>query len=310
MYLNFDAHYLLSNFSFFMLFASMLFYWIQAGLFPNNNWKNFGRFGIFLSSISLFFLLLLRWLKSGHFPLSNLYESLIFLSWTSTVIHLFLENLLANKFLGCITSPSAFLINAFALFSLSPDLQKSSPLVPALQSNWLMMHVTIMILSYAAFISGSLLAIAYLIVTFDPTFSDKKLKDLEFQKVILSPVENSFNKENSSSTLETSTLALNLDQLSSRLLGIGFCFLTLGILSGAVWANEAWGSYWSWDPKETWALLTWLVFAIYLHTRFTKGWQGKKPAIIASFGFVTVWICFLGVNLIGEGLHSYGWFHS
>ena len=95
--------------------------------------------------------------------------------------------------------------------------------------------------------------------------------------------------------------------MSYRILGLGFPLLTIGILSGAVWANEAWGSYWSWDPKETWALLTWLVFAIYLHTRLTKGWEGEKPALIASLGFITVWICFLGVNLIGEGLHSYGW---
>ena len=105
-------------------------------------------------------------------------------------------------------------------------------------------------------------------------------------------------------------LAQTLDHLSYRILGFGFPFLTIGILSGAVWANEAWGSYWSWDPKETWALLTWLVFAIYLHTRFSKGWSGKKPAIIASFGFVVVWVCYLGVNLMGEGLHSYGWIHS
>ena len=101
-------------------------------------------------------------------------------------------------------------------------------------------------------------------------------------------------------------LADDLDNLSYRILGVGFPLLTIGILSGAVWANEAWGSYWSWDPKETWALLTWLVFAIYLHTRIIKGWQGKKPAIIASLGFFIVWICFLGVNLLGEGLHSYG----
>ena len=99
-----------------------------------------------------------------------------------------------------------------------------------------------------------------------------------------------------------------LDLLSYRIIGLGFPFLTIGILSGAVWANEAWGSYWSWDPKETWALLTWLVFAIYLHTRLSKGWQGKKPAIIASLGFLVVWFCYLGVNLIGEGLHSYGFF--
>jgi len=82
--------------------------------------------------------------------------------------------------------------------------------------------------------------------------------------------------------------------------------LTIGIIAGAVWANEAWGSYWSWDPKETWALITWLVFASYLHARITKAWQGEKPAMIASFGFVVVWICYLGVNFLGKGLHTYG----
>ena len=156
-------------------------------------------------------------------------------------------------------------------------MQESSPLVPALQSNWLMMHVTVMILSYAALILGSLLSIGFLVIS------------------------------NGLQTNNRLNLAKTLDNLSYRILGLGFPLLTIGILSGAVWANEAWGSYWSWDPKETWALLTWLVFAIYLHTRLTKGWEGKKPALIASLGFVTVWVCFLGVNLIGEGLHSYGW---
>ena len=88
----------------------------------------------------------------------------------------------------------------------------------------------------------------------------------------------------------------------------GFPLLTIGIIAGGVWANEAWGTYWSWDPKETWALITWLVFAAYLHSRITRGWQGRKPAIIAAAGFVVVWICYLGVNLLGKGLHSYGWF--
>jgi cytochrome c-type biogenesis protein CcsB len=115
---------------------------------------------------------------------------------------------------------------------------------------------------------------------------------------------NNRNSIETQSTIMISTkqkFAEKLDNLSYRILGIGFPLLTIGILSGAVWANEAWGSYWSWDPKETWALATWFVFAIYLHS-------GKKPAIIASLGFVTVWICFLGVNLLGEGLHSYGFF--
>jgi cytochrome c-type biogenesis protein CcsB len=104
------------------------------------------------------------------------------------------------------------------------------------------------------------------------------------------------------------SLADTLDNISYRIIGLGFPLLTIGIIAGAVWANEAWGSYWSWDPKETWALITWLVFAAYLHARITKGWQGRRPAILASTGFVVVWICYLGVNLLGKGLHSYGWF--
>jgi cytochrome c-type biogenesis protein CcsB len=104
------------------------------------------------------------------------------------------------------------------------------------------------------------------------------------------------------------SLADTLDNISYRIIGLGFPLLTIGIIAGGVWANEAWGSYWSWDPKETWALILWLVFAAYLHSRITKGWQGRKPAILATVGFAIVWICYLGVNLLGKGLHSYGWF--
>jgi cytochrome c-type biogenesis protein CcsB len=104
------------------------------------------------------------------------------------------------------------------------------------------------------------------------------------------------------------SLADSLDNISYRIIGLGFPLLTIGIIAGAVWANEAWGSYWSWDPKETWALITWLVFAAYLHARITRGWQGRRPAILAATGFMMVWICYLGVNLLGKGLHSYGWF--
>jgi len=254
-----------------------------------------GRSGIILSNVLLMILLCNRWIESGHFPLSNLYESLMFLSWSFTVIHLFLENLSnsqttsnqnVGKFIGAITTPSALFTNAFATFTLPKEMQGSSSLVPALQSNWLMMHVTVMIISYAALILGSLLSIAYLIIT---------IQDISKE-----------TKKNTNNDMRES-IALTLDNLSYRILGIGFPFLTIGILSGAVWANEAWGSYWSWDPKETWAFLTWLVYAIYLHTRLNKGWEGKKPAIIASLGFIVTWICYLGVNLIGEGLHSYGW---
>jgi cytochrome c-type biogenesis protein CcsB len=260
--------------------------------------------GVFLANLSLFSLLILRWFDSGHFPLSNLYESLMFLTWTLTFFHLVLAQTTpeAIVWLGSITSPTAFLTNAFANFSLPIEMQHASALVPALKSNWLMMHVTIMILSYGALLFGSLLSIGFLILTFSLSSKDydQKLAQ-ETQSITLMKGSNSIK--------QTSKIlwAQNLDNLSYRMLGIGFPLLTIGILSGAVWANEAWGSYWSWDPKETWALLTWFVFAIYLHTRITKNWQGKKPAIIASLGFIMVWICYLGVNLLGEGLHSYGW---
>ena len=115
------------------------------------------------------------------------------------------------------------------------------------------------------------------------------------------------SSSNEISELGKLKLLQSLDNWSYRIIGLGFPFLTIGIISGGVWANEAWGSYWSWDPKETWALITWLVFATYLHARITKGWEGKKTAILGGLGFFVIWICYLGVNFLGKGLHSYGW---
>jgi cytochrome c-type biogenesis protein CcsB len=340
----------LANYSFLTLLSSMILYWIETafpGFFKNNlENKSIAKYGILISNILLSALLIIRWKESGHFPLSNLYESLMFLSWCFTALHLYIENStllgkdiqttpytlevgvtssglapikkksnnITYKLLGAITTPSALLTNAFAAFTLPKEMQEAAPLVPALQSNWLMMHVTVMVLSYAALILGSLLSIAFLILSFN--FSNDDISNFSFEK---DSIKTEFNIETSlqiekktenlksTNNLKYQTIASELDNLSYRILGLGFPLLTIGILSGAVWANEAWGSYWSWDPKETWALLTWLVFAIYLHTRISKGWEGKKPALIASFGFVVVWVCYLGVNLIGEGLHSYGW---
>lgn len=329
-----------ANISFVFLFLAMTFYWINLAFFDKQKSKflkasplsnglsttlevntvsvnqtdllvnlisNLPKLTLVLSNLSLILLLCTRWKESGHFPLSNLYESLMFLAWSCTSINIFLflqnlrnpglpmygqtSNLFMEKLLGSVLAPCALFLNAFATFSLPKEMQQAGPLVPALQSNWLMMHVTVMIVSYAALILGSLLSIAFLIynvgflknsTSVNPWFNAKALN------------------------LTHSKILYYLDYYSYRIIGIGFPFLTIGILSGAVWANEAWGSYWSWDPKETWALLTWLVFAIYLHTRLTKGWEGIKPARIASFGFIVVWVCYLGVNLLGEGLHSYG----
>ena len=562
---------LLSNISFFLLFCTMVFYWIQGIIFLNRNLFFFGNLGMLFSNLCLLSLLLLRWQNSGHFPLSNLYESLMFLSWGITAIHLLLEktneerkekikkdeyqnnqnellkrkkktynqDLFLSLWLGCVTSPTALFINAFASFCLPEVMQKPSSLVPALQSNWLFMHVSVMIFSYASLIIGCLLSFVFLIITkgqdinfryslFLKNYSDsnlitnflfninnmkttvflskknlgknvikfrnnfllfnnkkdllKKKEDLKlkynnnifiekwlknlnlslsstlplklksslkyelfyfliksktyfidaspsfeellkqslksklaktlaleadipthqnlslsfcfdrpiinienqnlFQKIssdyayvktdlgaqdhaafggalaleaapqvasrmelgsaslLLGLRKKKFSKNKKNLTIRANSLfdfkqslksnegalalgahpaaeggakvkykiAKNLDNLSYRILGIGFPFLTIGILSGSVWANEAWGSYWSWDPKETWALLTWLVFAVYFHSRLIKGWEGKKPAILATLGFIVVWICFIGVNLLKSGLHSYGFF--
>ena len=168
-----------------------------------------------------------------------------------------------------------------------------------------MMHVTIMMISYAALIVGSLLSMLFLVISKNhkieiqenPIHQKSKLYKINSNSLIL----------NKNISIEKMTLLESIDNLSYRIIGFGFPLLTIGIIAGAVWANEAWGSYWSWDPKETWALITWLVFASYLHSRFTKSWTGKKPAILASIGFFVVWICYLGVNFLGKGLHSYGW---
>lgn len=286
---------LLGKLSFGLLFGTMLIYWFRAAFFASTEaWgvrlKTFGFLGMVSANIALMVLLILRWILSQHFPLSNLYESLIFLAWGISSIHLIIEQQTKDNLVGLIFSPITLFINSFATLTLPTQMQKSASLVPALKSNWLMMHVSIMMLSYATLIAGSLIAIAYLIISRNQEESVPVLVD-------------------SNNTLQPS-LETTLDNLSYRTLGVGFPLLTLGILSGAVWANEAWGSYWSWDPKETWALITWLIFAIYFHFRITRGWQGKKSALVAAVGFVVVWICYLGVNLLGSGLHSYGWLSS
>ncbi|AVH66147.1 c-type cytochrome biogenesis protein CcsB [Nostoc sp. 'Peltigera membranacea cyanobiont' 213] len=343
----------LDNASFAILFLTMLVYWGGAA-FPNLPYlAALGTAGMAIANLCMATLLGARWIEAGYFPLSNLYESLFFLTWGITTVHLIAESSSRSRLVGVVTSPVAMLIAAFATMTLPSQMQASEPLVPALKSNWLMMHVSVMMLSYSALMVGALLAIAFLIVTRGQNIQLQgssvgtggyrsngyrlhKASELISQPPAPSAENNGFARFESSSngnanantavlnlvtTSEPQTvasaeplspqrlsLAETLDNISYRIIGLGFPLLTIGIIAGGVWANEAWGSYWSWDPKETWALITWLVFAAYLHARITRGWQGRSPAILASTGFVVVWICYLGVNLLGKGLHSYGWF--
>ena len=397
------------------LFLAMTFYWISLIIPKNMFFFQLGKIFILFSNLLLALTLLLRWIGENYFPLSNLYESLIFLSWGISTIHLFIEFQTKSRLIGCIVSPILFFLTGFSSLTLPTDMQKALPLVPSLQSNWLMMHVTMMMISYATLIVGSLLSLLYLaFLAFDRKmdtegvktaaemdlpqngFSDIKPNLPDISHVMGYVGKNSFetlenlNKEtylrqkhlkenglsetttttkvsqnpllsetflkeknmsiegfshtsigssskdteksavqttttgetsmkpqnglqngspSKSSSQSSSKMALlqTIDLWSYRIIGLGFPFLTIGIISGAVWANEAWGSYWSWDPKETWALITWLVFAIYLHARLIKGWQGKQAATLGSCGFFVIWICYLGVNFLGKGLHSYGW---
>nr|YP_009991389.1 cytochrome c heme attachment protein [Lilium regale]QHD46368.1 cytochrome c heme attachment protein [Lilium regale]QQD79476.1 cytochrome c heme attachment protein [Lilium regale] len=279
--------------------------------------RNSSERGMIATFLSITGLLVIRWIYSGHSPLSNLYESLIFLSWSFSIIHMIPKIRNNKNYLSVITAPSAIFTQGFATSGLSTEMHQSAILVPALQSQWLMMHVSMMLLSYAALLCGSLLSVALLVVTFrkniDMFF---KSKNLVIKSFIVGEVE--YLNDKRSVFKNTSFISFRnyykyqltqrLDYWSYRVISLGFTFLTIGILSGAVWANEAWGSYWNWDPKETWAFITWIIFAIYSHTRTNKSLQDTHSALAASIGFLIIWICYFGINLLGIGLHSYGLF--
>nr|UPM51682.1 cytochrome c heme attachment protein [Takakia lepidozioides] len=260
-----------------------------------------------------------RWLYPGHSPLSNPYESSMFLSRSLSLIHTILEVQNKSDWLGIITAPSATLTHASATPGIPKEMQQSTVLVPALQSHRLMMHVSMMMLSHATLPRGSPSAIAFSCMTSKqksifPLFhcnTDSSIRSFFSKRNLYLNEEKGNNLQKSFSLLSIDSrkwkFTQQLDHWSYRIISLGSPLLTIGIPSGAVWANEAWGSHWSRDPKETRAPITWLISAIHLHTRTNKGWQGKEPAIVAPSGFFIVRIRYSGVNLSGKGLHSYGW---
>lgn len=227
----------------------------------------------------------LRWQESyqagiGYAPLSNMYESLVFFAWAIAIFYLGLEWKYKNRVLGAFSMPFAFVSMAYASFS--PQFGKEiKPLIPALQSNWLIAHVITCFVGYAAFAVASGMGIMYL------------LKDRK-------------TNETPGSLLASLPELKVIDDIIHKTLVFGFLWLTAGIITGAVWANSAWGTYWSWDPKETWSLITWFVYAATLHARFTRGWGGRRIAWLAVLGFLSVIFTYYGVNFLLSGLHSYG----
>ncbi len=225
--------------------------------------------------------IILRWKESyelgiGHAPLSNMYESLIFFAWTITLLYIIIEWRTKNRTLGVVVSLLASLAMAYASFYADADIK---PLIPALKSNWLISHVITCFVGYAAFSISFGLSIMYL------------LKRLDSQNTNIT-----FMKHIPRTGI--------LDELNYQIVVIGFLMLTLGIITGAVWAHSAWGSYWTWDPKETWSLITWLIYATIIHARQVKGWQGKRISIMCIIGFICVLFTYFGVNYL-SGLHSY-----
>lgn len=225
--------------------------------------------------------ILLRWKESynlgmGHAPLSNLYESLVFFSAVIIVVYLWIERRYRNKVIGVFTTPLAFLAMAYASMSPRKDIQ---PLIPALKSNWLIAHVMTCFVGYAAFAVAFGVSIMYLVRG---------------------------QREGSESGMLTRLpTTTEMDELTHKLIMFGLLFLSTGIITGAVWANSAWGRYWGWDPKETWSFITWLIYFALLHAWRMRGWRGNHTAWMSILGFLAVLFTYFGVNLL-PGLHSYG----
>nr|YP_007374845.1 cytochrome c biogenesis protein ccsA [Ophioglossum californicum]AGC26758.1 cytochrome c biogenesis protein ccsA [Ophioglossum californicum]QXF60131.1 cytochrome c biogenesis protein [Ophioglossum vulgatum] len=311
-----NIEHILVHTSLFSLSISAIFYWGNL-LCRNKNLRSLGKISFAIALACTTISLMIRWFHLKHLPLSNSYESLMFLSWSVSLLNILLGHRDENVWVGAIIAPSAMLTQGFATLGLPEEMQTSTLLVPALQSHWLMMHVSMMLLSYATILCGSLSAITLLLViTYDPSANPSSPKNLCISYLLPGNKKYSYMRIADSFNNFFYLVSMNhrreifiqkLDHWSHRIISLGFPLLTIGISSGAVWANEAWGSYWSWDPKETWAFITWLIYAIYSHTRVTRGWRGEKSATVAVSGFLSIWICYLGVNLLGVGLHSYGW---
>jgi len=228
----------------------------------------------------------LRWYESyqflgvdGRAPLTNLYESVVFFAWSILLVYILVDLKYKQPAIGAFVIPIAFFGMIWAQLGLNDAID---PLVPALQSNWLTYHVITCFLGYAAFAVACGVSIMYLIKA-GPDGQDRQ-----------------------SGIVGMFPSTKILDDINYKSIMIGFPLLSLGIITGAAWANYAWGTYWSWDPKETWSLIVWFVYAAFLHARFTRGWVGKRAAWLSIAGFASTIFCYLGVNLLLSGLHSYG----
>ncbi|MEW6265192.1 MAG: c-type cytochrome biogenesis protein CcsB [Thermodesulfobacteriota bacterium] len=274
----FNSSLLLSVVTFAYLGAALAYLFLL--IFKKDFFGGLGRLVTLMTALAHTWAIIWRWIESyqlgiGHAPFSNLFESLIFFAWTIAVVYLIMEALYRNRAVGAFVLPLAFLAMAYA--GLQP--QDIQPLIPALKSNWLIAHVVTCFLGYAGFALAAGLALMYL------SSPAGRRTDATRKGSLLPPLP-------------------VLDNLIYQNTVIGFLLLTAGIITGAIWAHTAWGTYWSWDPKETWSLITWFVYAAVLHARMIRGWAGRRIAVMALIGFGCVLFTYFGVNYL-PGLHSY-----
>ena len=278
-----DSSQLLGITTFTYLFATLLY----VAIFVFKAEKKLGTIATLFTLAALIIetvALGLRWQESyalgiGHAPLTNMYESVVFFAWTIVAMYLLIEWRFKTKMIGAFAMP--FAAGAMMYASLSTNISKTiNPLIPALQSNWLIAHVVTCFVGYAAFAVAAGLGIMYLLKSRAGDKPDSMMSRLPELKII--------------------------DDITHKTMVFGFIWLSAGIITGAIWANSAWGTYWSWDPKETWSLITWFVYAITLHARYTRGWSGSRIAWLSLVGFASVIFTYYGVNFLLSGLHSYG----
>lgn len=261
-------------------FVAMLAYILYLP-FKNRNLANFASYSALLGLLGNTTAIVSRMLIVGRPPLANGYEFILAFAWGIVVVYLFVEHRYKIPLIGAFVLPCAFFLLAFVVLFMSSDERVMSYMPPALRSNWLTLHVVMAIFGYGILSVSFGIGILYLVK----------------QYLVSKALEGQLNAR-------IPGLA-RLDLMGYKMIMLGFPLLTLCIISGAIWADYAWGTYWSWDPKETWSLITWIIYAIYLHTRLMFRWKGKRSAWVAVIGFLAVLFTFFGVNYFISGLHSY-----
>lgn len=261
---------------------SMIFYWLWFALKKDL----LGKLATTLAIVGFTgntVAIILRMIISGRPPLSNGYEFLITFCWGIIAVYLFAEFKYKLRALGSFVLPVTLLLLMFIIMTMGPEERVAQAIPPALKSQWLTFHVVTAMFAYGAFAVSFGLGVMYLLKIRKPNGKLAHGSNIDFR--IPAPEV--------------------LDELTYKVISFAFPLLTLCIISGAIWANYAWGTYWSWDPKETWSLITWIIYAGYLHARLMYGWKGKRAAWMAVIGFLAVLFTFFGVNYFLPGLHSY-----